>query len=227
MNRQSAIAAVAGLLVGFVAGYFAHGAATPAGLASTAGEGADAELSTGEGGSPTSDGGTTLDGAPAGSGDDSDGTTETSDTPSGEGTVAVVGGGDAAGAAGASSDGSGGEGGSADAPPPPADGGVPARLDAQSIRDVVGEHRDQLGFCFAWQLHQHPELAGRIVMEFEIGQDGHVARASVADDTLQDETVARCFTSVTRRMEFPAPEGGDTVTVRYPFQLSASEDDAE
>lgn len=107
------------------------------------------------------------------------------------------------------------------------DAGAPGRLEASAIQDVVREHRDELGFCFTWQLHQHPELGGRIVMEFVIGADGQVSEARVASDELDDEVVERCFVRVTERMEFPAPDGGGEVTVRYPFQLSAQDSDEE
>ena len=107
---------------------------------------------------------------------------------------------------------------------PLTDGGRPrGRLDAAAIREVVREHRDQLGFCFAWQLHQNPDLRGSITMEFTIGEDGRVTRAEVADDQLGDETVLRCFRGVTSRMRFPAPEGGE-VQVRYPFHLAPEPD---
>ncbi|MCZ7685842.1 MAG: AgmX/PglI C-terminal domain-containing protein [Sandaracinaceae bacterium] len=121
--------------------------------------------------------------------------------------------------AGASEAASGGSG-----EPPALDGGArpTGRLGASAIRDVVRSHRDQLGFCFAWQLHLHPELRGRITMDFTIGEDGSVTRAEVADDQLGDETVLTCFRNVTRRMQFPAPEGGE-VRVRYPFILAPEE----
>lgn len=106
----------------------------------------------------------------------------------------------------------------------PDDGGVRprGRLDRNAIREVVRDHRDQLGFCFAWQLHQNPGLHGRITMDFTIGEDGRVTRAEVLDDQLGDETVLRCFRSVTTRMRFPPPEGGE-VSVHYPFELSPEE----
>jgi hypothetical protein len=149
------------------------------------------------------------------------------DAPRGEGSVAVVGASGVLARAPASS---------APAsttvvgtPPPPLDGGRPptGRLDASAIRDVVRESRDQLGFCFAWQLHQHPELGGRLTMDFTIGEDGAVTRAEVVDDEIGDETVQRCFLSVTQRMRFPVPEGGGEVRVRYPFTLSAVPDREE
>lgn len=137
------------------------------------------------------------------------------------GDVAVIGG-DPRGAPVARGGSEAAGGGSAE--PPLLDGGArpTGRLDASAIRDVVRSHRDQLGFCFAWQLHLHPELRGRITMDFTIGEDGSVTRAEVVDDQLGDETVLTCFRGVTRRMQFPAPEGGE-VRVRYPFILAPEE----
>lgn len=144
------------------------------------------------------------------------------DSARGSGDVAVVGADESTRAAsGEPEDEAGDDSETAAASP---DGGVRGVLNASAIQDVVREHRDELGFCFAWQLHSNPDLEGRITMEFEIGADGQVTEARVADDALGDETVLRCFVNVTRRMEFPAPEGGGTVTVRYPFQLSPGGD---
>ncbi len=144
------------------------------------------------------------------------------DSQRGAGGVAVVGG-EQPGAPGSS--GGGAETSSSGERSPLFDGGAPptGRLDAAAIRDVVREHRDRLGFCFSWQLHSHPELHGRITMEFTIGEDGTVTRAEVLNDQLGDETVLNCFRNETRRMRFPRPEDGE-VTVHYPFILAATDD---
>ncbi|MCZ7678622.1 MAG: hypothetical protein M5U28_07580 [Sandaracinaceae bacterium] len=61
-------------------------------------------------------------------------------------------------------------------------------LGASAIRDVVRSHRDQLGFCFAWQLHLHPDLRGQHHhgLHHRRGRQRD-ARAEVADDQLGDE----------------------------------------
>jgi hypothetical protein len=94
-------------------------------------------------------------------------------------------------------------------------------LSRESIRDEVRESLPFFRFCFEWELARHPELAGRVTMEFVIDEEGHVAEARVAEDQLHSETVARCFEGVTSRMEFPRPEGG-RITVRYPFVLNGA-----
>jgi len=139
--------------------------------------------------------------------------------PTAEGDVAVVGGAATGSASGGGAGGGAEGGGDGERVAASLDGGAPARLDADSIRDVVREHRDELGFCFAWQLHSRPELGGRLTMEFVIGPDGQVTESRVIEDELGDEVVQRCFVGVTRRMEFPPPDGGGEVTVHYPFTL--------
>lgn len=209
---------------GFGLGWLVHGEhAAPADL-DAARAAVSAAAAGSEAGAASADGGladgaaTAAAGAPAGS------RGSAGDAPGEPGSVAVVGADGPSGGAAAATGGGGAEGEGASAPAS-LDGGVRGRLDANAVRDVVREHRDQLGFCFAWQLHQRPDLGGRVVMEFVIGADGRVTEARVADDGLGDETVTRCFVGVTRRMEFPAPEGGGTVTVRYPFILSPGEPD--
>lgn len=211
--------------VGFAAGYVARGGARPepsqepsvrAGSSSVAPE-EDARASR-----RAQDAGTPSAAAPGSRADTgaADGTSNPRGTE-----VAVVGSSETARAAG--SGGAASEPTRLGEPPPPLDGGAPptGRLAPSAIRDVVRSHRDQLGFCFAWQLHSHPELRGRLTMDFTIGEDGTVTRAEVAEDELGDETVLTCFRNVTRRMQFPAPEGGE-VRVRYPFVLAPTEERA-
>lgn len=231
-DRRIFAVGLAALVLGFGLGWVGRGALVLRAAGSTeavagaadgatggeAGEGGEALAARADGGAEG--GGATAAGRAAG---------DQPDEAGADGTVAVVGGGEASGRGasgaaagdGAEADGAG-EGAQASA-----DGGVPRVLNADSIRDVVRDNRDQLGFCFAWQLHEHPELGGRITMELEIDAQGRVTQARVADDTVGDETVARCFGSVARRMEFPPSEGDGVTTVRYPFELRADDDGAE
>lgn len=103
------------------------------------------------------------------------------------------------------------------------DGGlVPSHgtLAPERIRTVVRDAIPELRFCFEWQLSRHPDLGGRVTLEFRIAEDGTVEDAAIAEEDLGDEVVLRCFRGVTSRMRFPEPEGG-SVTVRYPITLSA------
>ncbi|MGE0790480.1 MAG: AgmX/PglI C-terminal domain-containing protein [Sandaracinaceae bacterium] len=231
IDRRVVAAALSALLVGFGIGWLARGyvtlratvnasdgaasdGAASEGAASD-GEGAGTESADGE------DGARTARAGRGGSAGDGSADTRAPGTP-------TAGGSGPAGGSRGSDDGAGdGAGDGTHVARNVADGGVRAGLSADAIRDVVREHREELGFCFAWQLHQHPELQGRLTMSFEIDAEGHVSEASVLDDQLHDEVVSRCFVGVTRRMEFPPPDDGTTVTVHYPFVLSPDEASSE
>ncbi len=97
--------------------------------------------------------------------------------------------------------------------------GTHGTLPREAIQSTVREAMPFLRFCFEWQLDLHPELGGRVSMEWRILPDRTVADANIVEDGLEDETVLRCFRGVIGRLTFPPPEGGE-VTVRYPFVLS-------
>jgi hypothetical protein len=94
-------------------------------------------------------------------------------------------------------------------------------MDAMSVRSVVREALPEIRFCFEWQLDAHPDLHGRVTMQFTIQADGTVANASVLEDALHDDTVTTCFTHVMSHLRFPPPEGG-SVDVHYPFALEGA-----
>jgi hypothetical protein len=110
--------------------------------------------------------------------------------------------------------------------PPPYDPTAPVphrgSLPPMVIRDVVREMLPELRFCFEWQLREHPELHGRVTMEFTIAEDGSVTEPTLVEDSLGDETVGRCFTHVMSSLHFPPPDGGGSVLVRYPFTLDGA-----
>ena len=96
-----------------------------------------------------------------------------------------------------------------EASPPDAD--APARtLDAAAIRETVKRAMRSLNRCY--EEHGDAELHG---LSFTIGPDGHVtdARTSSARPTPLDN----CMTSVLRRLVFPKPADGGSVTVSYPL----------
>jgi TonB family protein len=69
-------------------------------------------------------------------------------------------------------------------------------------------------FCYERALQRRPELRGRVVTRFTIGDDGRVTRAAIADSSVADADVGACVAAAERRWRFPAPCAGD---MRYPF----------
>ena len=65
----------------------------------------------------------------------------------------------------------------------------------------------------------NPELAGTVAVQWTIGSDGQVARASVASatpETLLETDLDACLVQGVKTWVFPAPKAGE-VQVIYPF----------
>ncbi len=87
-------------------------------------------------------------------------------------------------------------------------------LDKDIIRRLVKRNLGAIKRCYEQELERQPELAGKLTVTFVIGKNGAVA--SSQGDGL-DPTVASCVAGVILRIVFPAPTGGGSVTVNYPF----------
>lgn len=94
-----------------------------------------------------------------------------------------------------------------------AGGGV---LDKEAIRTVVRAHIGEIRECYNEGLAKDPELAGKLVVGFEIAADGAVGRSEITKSTLADAQVEACVAAAVKAWKFPAPQGG-AVEVAYPF----------
>jgi glutamine cyclotransferase len=91
-------------------------------------------------------------------------------------------------------------------------------LSKDEIRKVVVEHIGEIRRCYNQGLERDPELAGRIVVGFEITGTGAVGRSEISESTLKDAAVGVCVAGAIKTWQFPAPKGG-SVAVEYPFVL--------
>jgi len=94
-------------------------------------------------------------------------------------------------------------------------------LDADAIRQVVQKHIRGVKFCYEKQLANNPELEGKVVIRFTIGESGRVTKFDVEDTTLNNAEVEACILKRVRRWRFPQPDEGP-VTVSYPFVFTAT-----
>lgn len=99
----------------------------------------------------------------------------------------------------------------------PGDAQVKGSLDKEVIRRVIRRHLNEVRFIYEKALAKTPGLAGRIEVRFVIGGDGRVTEAKVMSSTLPGDALQADLLSALRGWQFPAPQGGDTVTVVYPF----------
>ncbi|PCC68205.1 AgmX/PglI C-terminal domain-containing protein [Nannocystis exedens] len=97
--------------------------------------------------------------------------------------------------------------------------GTVGRLDKDIIRRIVQAHVAEVRLCYNQGLARHPNLKGRVVIDFTVGGDGKVADAASRESSVADGAVPECITAAVRRWVFPRPEGGGSVKVTYPFVL--------
>ena len=94
---------------------------------------------------------------------------------------------------------------------------VRGNLDREIIRRIIRRHINEVRFCYEQQLAAHRELAGRMVVQFNIAPSGQVLSSVMQSSTLSNVRVESCTLQAVRRWEFPKPEGGGLVNVSYPF----------
>lgn len=92
-------------------------------------------------------------------------------------------------------------------------------LKREAIAEVVRAGKEQIRHCYEkeLQLGHEPELSGRIDTQFTIGGDGSVVEVKILENTMENEAVASCIENAVRGWRFPAPSGGRTVVVNYPW----------
>ncbi len=94
-------------------------------------------------------------------------------------------------------------------------------LKKAEIARVIQRNLPRFKFCYDKQLATNPNLDGKISVYFTIAPTGSVARASVVETSMHDDTVEECVLRVMRTLKFPKPKGGGIVFVTYPFIYAA------
>jgi outer membrane biosynthesis protein TonB len=90
--------------------------------------------------------------------------------------------------------------------------------DKGAIARVVRSHQKAIQACYERELAKNPDLAGKVTVSFAIEGSG---RARV-DNIEGLEVIAPCLRAEINRWVFPAPKGGDEVSVRIPFVFKSA-----
>lgn len=98
---------------------------------------------------------------------------------------------------------------------------VTGALDKEIIRRVVRDHMSQVRACYERELQSDAGLAGKVTLRWSIAADGKVAQAGPVDGTTL-QGVGDCIARAARGWRFPAPRGGGTVVVVYPFVFKST-----
>jgi len=112
-------------------------------------------------------------------------------------------------------------GGSTEQPEEPPRG----KLSKEYIRGTVREAIPLIKECYHLALEENPELSGRLDVNFTISGEPDVGGLVEESDVVAEEglayneTLEDCVRETVYTLEFPPPEGGGVVKVRYPLRF--------
>ncbi len=95
-------------------------------------------------------------------------------------------------------------------------------LSREVINRVIQKHYSEIKYCYEKELSKNPELYGKVTVLFLIDGGGQVGEALVQQTTLASDPVETCMINHVRRWAFPAPRGGGTVQVTYPYVFKST-----
>ena len=95
-------------------------------------------------------------------------------------------------------------------------------LSREVINRVIQKHYNEIKYCYEKELTRDPGLYGKVTVLFLIEGTGQVGEALVQQTTMSSEPVEGCIVNHVRRWIFPAPQGGSTVQVTYPYVFKSS-----
>jgi TonB family protein len=99
---------------------------------------------------------------------------------------------------------------------------VEGALAADVIKKVINENKNQVRYCYEVELQRNQNLEGRVLVRWIIGGTGAVIQVSIKESSLHNAAVETCLMNKIKGWKFPAPAGGGTVEVNYPFVFKAS-----
>ncbi len=102
-----------------------------------------------------------------------------------------------------------------------ADEGWEGTIDREAVRRVIRSILNQIKSCYERQLRVNSSLEGKVVIQFEIMEQGRVRTAKTKSSTLSDATVETCVAARIREARFPEPPTGTIAVVDYPFVFGA------
>ncbi len=103
------------------------------------------------------------------------------------------------------------------------DESIPGFMDKEAIRQVIKSHLSEIRACYEMKLNQDQTIAGKVVIQWQILENGSVGAARALSDrsTLGDRDVANCTANIIKGLRFPKPPAGMIGQVQYPFVFSS------
>ena len=93
-------------------------------------------------------------------------------------------------------------------------------MDREAIRRVIRDHLREIRTCYERELQRSPDLVGKLVLEWDIEEGGHVKSVRVVSNGLLP-SVGTCVASHLKGWKFPDPPKEQIGRVVYPFVFSS------
>lgn len=90
-------------------------------------------------------------------------------------------------------------------------------LRKEEVIAVIRNHMGEVKHCHDFAILYHPNLEGRVVIDFTIGPSGMPSSVKEQSSTLPEKKLAPCLVSKIATWKFPRPRQGVPVQVSYPF----------
>lgn len=96
-----------------------------------------------------------------------------------------------------------------------------APIDKEAVRQVMRANLPSFKKCYADELKKNKDLGGKIVIKWEISDEGAVTKALVESSKMNNSTVENCILEKVKTLKFPKPPTGMTGEIRYPFSFQS------
>ncbi len=95
----------------------------------------------------------------------------------------------------------------------------------EHVREAISEVKPLLKACYEETLKDFPDARGRVTLSFRViaeDDEGRVELSEVDEEntSLFDNRLHDCLSETIAEAKFPAPGGGGTVSVTYPFNFA-------
>ena len=90
-------------------------------------------------------------------------------------------------------------------------------LDREAIRRVILKNKRAIKNCYDRELNKNKDLYGKLVLRWNIVEQGRVTQAKVVNSSLGNRNVAKCIITRLKTWRFPEPPPDTEGQVTYPF----------
>jgi TonB family protein len=92
-------------------------------------------------------------------------------------------------------------------------------LDPARVQAVVKSRLPEIRRCYERGKMDEPDLKGRVTVKISVSGTGAVSSSTIETSTLGNSRVETCIADAVQGWRFPAPSGGTSAVISYPFNL--------